>query len=722
MIDHLLGRPSKKIKKVHVILVSVFWLVYLVRGPRHGPPGMARLSRALSERTSAWQVLVMTLTGLYVLKNFDKLANLQAPEPLENMYTRNFYRASWILTALDAGFWTAMPVQPKALRDVASIVFSMYYLVFADQADEKVRKVRATLTTEHLRVSWEKGSSPYLGLAHRLLLPRVAMRTPLRIARPPGSTYTDPVAAVLFFDGTRAELRQQTRLVLSLPGGGFVSMSPADHEDELVHWAKRGRLPVLALDYKKAPEHPYPYSLDECFEAYVEIMRTNGQCIGLGGTVPPQVCVVADSAGGNFAAGLVLRVLTHDQPVPVPAGLVLAYPALDLNFTSWMTDDQLRVIRQESRADLHGATLMRSKENTYADLSASTKGAAPRTHIGTELAMTSRVSYFSDKIITPEMLRAMVILYVGPDKKPDFMTDYLLSPANAPSELLAQFPRTFIICGEVDPLVDDTVIFAGRLRQAKAAAAARRRNLAMSRSDAADDPVEVVLLKGVSHGFMQMAAFLPEGAAAISRMRVWIERSFALAAPIHPPPLPVPLAAVAHRAARRREPRKKPPTGLRRAAVAVLAQVDLDWLLAPVREVAYDSDSDGFSMSSEDEAVDDLDPDDRPIEFSSPARSVSASVRSASEVRASPTRPEDRPSPLRLSSGSGTDQEDAVDVEGEALPEPRRRRRRQKSWDGKASVVAEGDLISRRRHTIVRSLGASEPRAAPAHPVPEGDA
>ena len=92
-----------------------------------------------------------------------------------------------------------------------------------------------------------------------------------------------------------------------------------------------------------------------------------------------------------------------------------------------------------------------------------------RKAIATRLAMTSRVAYSQDRIITTELMRAMVILYIGPKNKPDFETDYLLSPLRAPSELLTLFPKTYLMCGEKDPLVDDTLVMAGRIREAKRA-------------------------------------------------------------------------------------------------------------------------------------------------------------------------------------------------------------------------------------------------------------
>ena len=62
----------------------------------------------------------------------------QAPEPLARLYSRNYYRATWIATALDAGFATAMHIRPTWLKDIMSVVFAGYYLINANEADEKV--------------------------------------------------------------------------------------------------------------------------------------------------------------------------------------------------------------------------------------------------------------------------------------------------------------------------------------------------------------------------------------------------------------------------------------------------------------------------------------------------------------------------------------------------------------------------------------------------------
>lgn len=631
MLDHVLGRPSAKSRRLQVLAVLAFWTTYLFRGNRNGPPGTRTLSRLLSKRLTAWQMVVLTMTYLYTARNFSTLVGLASPDPLANMYEANFFRATWVLTALDAGFWTAMKIRSCWLRDFASIVFSGFYLVAAEQADEKVRKVRGNLTVEHLRISWNKGTTPFLRFLQGLLGPRLTRWPPrrVRIARPQGaSSSLPPIMAWLYYDGSLDELRASgiQRVILDIPGGGFVAMDPRCNDDRLFSWAVRTGLPVLSLDYRKAPEFPFPYALYECHDAYATLVQTRGRCIGLAGKDAVRVVLTGDSAGGNLAAattlmlaqeGLETRVGQEEQEtqssLPLPEGLVLAYPSLDMNIGNWMSDEQMALI-QDRRMRATNKNVIRRKTNQYSDIAgtphetdddddgeeeggkesnrfkgltmtplakAKTKAGAegdvdtdvsegeeedkklelqarsPRpgfSHVNvshfegqglqtrprmpqtdetngvqpmtgdpvastgsrpleTRLATSSTISYFNDRVLTPEMMRAMIILYVGPHHRPDFSRDYLLSPILAPDLLLARFPKTYFLTGERDPLVDDTVIFAGRLRRI--------------RTDVDDrDVAEVVLVPGVSHGFLQFPAIYPPAWKWFARQANWIEDAF----------------------------------------------------------------------------------------------------------------------------------------------------------------------------------------------------
>ncbi|KAF5720669.1 hormone-sensitive lipase [Fusarium mundagurra] len=597
MIDHVLGRPSVKSRRLQVLAVLTFWSAYLVKGHKHGPPGAQLLSRLFSKRLTAWQTFVITMIYLYAARNFSTLVGLASPEPLANMYDATYYRATWVLTALDAGFWTAMKIKTKWLRDMASIVFSLFYLVAAEKADEKVRKVRGMITVEHLRVSWNKGTSPYLSFFQGLMRPRF-MRWPprqIRIPRPADSDYKEPVLAWLYYDGPLSELHRHDRLILDIPGGGFVAMDPRCNDDKLFSWAAKSALPILSLDYKKAPEFPYPYALNECFDVYRTIVNTKGRCIGLPGTEVPRIIVTGDSAGGNLAVASTLMIMETrhsafrrpgQTELPAPDGLVCFYPALDMNIGNWMTDEQMSLIK-DRKARKTNRRIMRRKSMQYNELvgtphhsddeedgspppdtklsalttkealiAASQGPTSPHpefSHVGprslsfpkdasetkekksshhpepmkTRLATSSMISYFNDRVLTPEMMRAMIILYIGAHNRPDFSQDYLLSPVLAPEALLVDFPKTYFMTGERDPLVDDTVIFAGRLRRAKEAAFVqeqleRNQNAEFNDRDAA----EVMLIPGTSHGFMQFPTVYPPAWRHFERCIDWFDQLF----------------------------------------------------------------------------------------------------------------------------------------------------------------------------------------------------
>ncbi|KAI0901224.1 alpha/beta-hydrolase [Annulohypoxylon nitens] len=597
MLDHVLGKPSVKSRRLQVLAVLTFWSFYLFKGNRHGPPFVRFLSKISSKALTTWQTVVFTMMYLYAARNFSTLVGLASPEPMANMYDAKYFRATWILTALDAGFWTAMKIRRKWIRDIASLVFSVFYMVAAERADEKVRKVRGALTVDHLRVSWNKGTTLYLRTFQNLMRPRFT-RWParaIRIPRPSTSDYKEPVSGWLYYDGPISDLEHINRMILDVPGGGFVAMDPRCNDDKLFAWAGKTGLPVLSLDYKKAPEFPYPYALNECFDVYTTIIRSRGRCIGMSGLDIPKVVVTGDSAGGNLATAMTLMIIesatdrrqsSGQIELPVPVGLVLLYPGLDMNIGNWMSDEQMSLIKDRRMRVTNKDYLRRksmqyndlvgtphqsddedeepsgltpgakmSKSNTRADENGlrspqpeyshanrqnyaksqsltpnSNRDIKPMSHrpepMRTRLAMASMISYFNDRVLTPEMMRAMIILYIGPHNRPDFSQDYLLSPILAPDSLLQKFPKTYFLTGERDPLVDDTVIFAGRLRRAKHASHSQRSSQGMKGLDDITDfdekdVAEVVLIPGISHGFTQFPTLYTPAWKLIDRCARW---------------------------------------------------------------------------------------------------------------------------------------------------------------------------------------------------------
>ncbi len=112
----------------------------------------------------------------------------------------------------------------------------------------------------------------------------------------------------------------EPRVVIYLHGGGYVIGSNHTHMELACRIAKASRAQVMMLDYRLAPEHPFPAALDDALTAYRYLLGQN--------ILPEQIMFAGDSAGG----GLTLSVLQNirDQDLPIPAGGVCLSPWLDL--------------------------------------------------------------------------------------------------------------------------------------------------------------------------------------------------------------------------------------------------------------------------------------------------------------------------------------------------------------------------------------------------------
>lgn len=135
------------------------------------------------------------------------------------------------------------------------------------------------------------------------LLDRREGRLPLRFYRPKTAAETLP-------------------LLIYLHGGGWMVGDLESHDDICAELAERCRVAVLAVDYRLAPEHPYPAAQEDCLAA---LAWARGEAATLG-IDPARILLAGDSAGGNLAAGTTLRL--RDGAGPQVQGQVLIYPSL----------------------------------------------------------------------------------------------------------------------------------------------------------------------------------------------------------------------------------------------------------------------------------------------------------------------------------------------------------------------------------------------------------
>jgi len=144
------------------------------------------------------------------------------------------------------------------------------------------------------------------------------------IPNPPAGTETIvldaggvPAALVV----TRASRRD--RHILYLHGGGFVTGSSSLYRHLTWRLAAAARARLLSVDYRLAPEHPFPAALEDAVAAYRWLLAD--------GADSERVAVMGDSAGGNLAFAMLLKL--RDEGLPLPAAAVGLSPWLDLALT-----------------------------------------------------------------------------------------------------------------------------------------------------------------------------------------------------------------------------------------------------------------------------------------------------------------------------------------------------------------------------------------------------
>ncbi len=114
-------------------------------------------------------------------------------------------------------------------------------------------------------------------------------------------------------------------LLVYFHGGGCVVCDLETHDNTCRFLAREAGVRVLAVDYRRAPEHPFPAAIEDAFAVF----RFAAEHASELGADPARIAVGGDSAGGNLAAGVALLAAGDDGPAP--AFQLLFYPWLDLS-------------------------------------------------------------------------------------------------------------------------------------------------------------------------------------------------------------------------------------------------------------------------------------------------------------------------------------------------------------------------------------------------------
>lgn len=190
------------------------------------------------------------------------------------------------------------------------------------------------------------------------------------------------------------------KAIFHIHGGGFIAMSSRSHQNYTRRWAKEIGAVLFSVDYRLAPEFPFPAALEDVWAAYLWVRTYSRSLLGVD---IREIVVTGDSAGGNLACGVVNRAVETDIPGLIPNGALLTYPALYLD-----------VVRYSPSLELALEDLI--VHHTFLRLCLQ--------------------SYIQSSALSPS-------------------TDYFISPLQTPTANLLRFPPLRIMVGSCDPLGDE---------------------------------------------------------------------------------------------------------------------------------------------------------------------------------------------------------------------------------------------------------------------------
>lgn len=197
-------------------------------------------------------------------------------------------------------------------------------------------------------------------------------------------------------------------MLLFFHGGGWVVGSIDSYDTVCTYMAQLTDCVVVSVDYRLAPEFPFPAGLEDCYAAAREIFMN----LGPQGQLPDDITLIGDSAGGNLAAAVSL--LAGQRGEFMPRRQILIYPATNNDHSE---DSPFPSVREN----------------------------------GTDYLLTSR------------RVRDFMELYRG---APEDTENPLYAPLLASAEDLAGQPKTLIVTAEYDPLRDEGEAYGHRLHDA----------------------------------------------------------------------------------------------------------------------------------------------------------------------------------------------------------------------------------------------------------------
>lgn len=165
---------------------------------------------------------------------------------------------------------------------------------------------------------------------------------------PEGVTYKSDVVAGVGAIWALPEGADSSKVILYTHGGGFAVGSAASHRKFAGHLAKQLGVTAVAIDYRRAPEHPFPAQIEDATAVYHELLER--------GFKSQNITTSGDSAGGNLAIATVLKL--RDDGMALPGSVIVFSPWLDMEHIGQTLETNHATDALVSKAILQGMSGM----------------------------------------------------------------------------------------------------------------------------------------------------------------------------------------------------------------------------------------------------------------------------------------------------------------------------------------------------------------------------
>ncbi|MDN3693187.1 alpha/beta hydrolase [Chryseobacterium tructae] len=181
------------------------------------------------------------------------------------------------------------------------------------------------------------GKKETVAMIEELNIPNENHQIPVRIYRPKGKT------------------DKKSPAIIYIHGGWFIAGGYETHDAVVRKLANKTEATVIFIDYRLAPEHPFPAGLNDCLDA-VQWVIQNSESLGID---KDQIGIIGDSAGGALSTAVSTQIGEHFK------FQVLIYPAVDnqLNTKTWEIYENGPVLNKQGGVEAWDGYLPKEEAN-----------------------------------------------------------------------------------------------------------------------------------------------------------------------------------------------------------------------------------------------------------------------------------------------------------------------------------------------------------------------